>query len=195
MVSRQLRVRVQEILALINAQHEEKYDLTENVLPDGQTYIIKEYLDSFLAIPEADKERLINGMFGGWQSWGGRKGFDDKQVRSFARLLIGVALLLCRTHRSELEHQNLPDAADIICRASRWFHTLGWGWPAFRQYVDPLIEAGPGNIEDLCRMPTVCKGASVGEPLRTRPELQFRWAEEVEDTDELAGLFASEPIR
>lgn len=148
---------------------------------DGAWYVLDKYLarPKTLGMSTARKERVIRELHNGWR---------ECRTSEFGCMTIGCSLLLLYDNLTELlkaEMWGFQDiltddevikprmafAADVIVRASRWFHTEGWQWNAPQRWVDTFVRYVWGDIEDLIRVEGISEQWS-NKPVRKREKPQ-----------------------
>jgi hypothetical protein len=190
----------------------EPYVLTEQVIfPNGFTkpitpraggyYVLKKYLGRCLTTPAAEKERVIRELHNGWVDFADHAGRRHEPVREYARMTIGMSLLLLYNTLDEVKagkglefapvmgesgvkiRTGRDFAADAIVRASRWFQTRSNLWIYPRHYVDTLVRTIWGNVEDLIRIHGISAQGGRTKRVRTREKARCPRCLEVVDYD------------
>ena len=117
----------------------EKYARNEGVKSEGVEYIEGRYFPAVVALSMDKRSALLAQLEASWRPHKGRP--NTNPIRSWGRVIMGVADYLLRP--VTLEQVDRQNAADIIVRLARWYHTPG---SQFQQRRRKAGESGTGPI-------------------------------------------------
>ena len=123
----------------------EKYARNEGVKSEGVEYIEGRYFPAVVALSMDKRSALLAQLEASWRPHKGRP--NTNPIRGWGRVIMGVADYLLRP--VTLEQVDRQNAADIIVRLARWYHTPGSQFQQRKPTIRAIVKTIWGDIELL----------------------------------------------
>jgi len=123
----------------------EKYARNEQVPREGVEYIEGRYLPAVVALSMDKRAELLTQLEASWLPHKGP--LNTNPIRSWGRVIMGVADYLLRP--VTLEQVDRQNAADIVVRLARWYHTQGNQFQKRKPTISAIVKTFWGDIERL----------------------------------------------
>ena len=137
MISEALKEKINGFIKEID----EPYVKVEKVSYEDIDRIFNKYVLKILNLNEASRLQVFETTEKSY-----RANYDNSKIRQWGRLCVGIADLLGKEEPDWIDRR---EAADIIVRLSRWYHTQGNFYLDFIPWAKKIVNLMWGSIENL----------------------------------------------
>ena len=137
MISEVLKKKIGDFIEVVN----EPYVKVEKVSYEDIDRIFNNYISKILNLNETSRSQVFETLERSY-----RANSDNSKIRQWGRLCVGIADLL---GKEESELVDKREAADIVVRLSRWYHTQGNFYLDFIPWAKKIVNLIWGGIENL----------------------------------------------
>jgi len=136
MITKELKKEIDDFISKTG----EPYKLAENVPFDDVENIYNKYIPDIAGLSNDQRKEILRILELSWKAYS-----EHGKIRQWLRLCVGIAKLLKIEDKAPV---NKKEAADIIVRISRWYHSSGF-YEKFVPFAKKIVSIIWGSIDNL----------------------------------------------